>query len=89
MNTDDPQIEVIVEYDQFIAGRELSEIIEVLDGALWYEIEDEFLPPPFRYRYLYSRRSDEPPPSLFCITETSKGSLLITGIIGGAAAKYC
>lgn len=89
MNTDESQIEVIIEYDKFIAGRELAEIIEVLDEAVWYEMEDKFLQPPFRYRYSYFRRFDEPPPSLFCVTEVSRGSMLLTGIIGGATAKYC
>jgi hypothetical protein len=85
MPTEDAQIEVIVEYDGFIAGRELAEIIEVLDEALWYEIEDHIFPP---FGYRYRGRFDEPPP-FFCVTEVKKGSLILTGAIGGAAAAYC
>lgn len=86
MPTEENTIEVVIEYDGFIAGRELAEIIEVLDEALWYEMEEFFLPSPFRYRYL--RRYGEPPP-LFCISEAKRGSLILTGAIGGAAATYC
>src|SRR5215213_8954829 len=85
MPAEETQIEVVIEFDGFIAGRELSEIVEILDEALWYEIEDAVFPL-FRYRYM--RRFDEPPP-LFCISEAKKGSLLLTGVIGGAAATYC
>ena len=89
MPIEDQRIEVVIEYDEFIAGRELSEIIEILDEALWYEIEDEMMFPPFRYRHPFFRRFQESPPSLFCITEVNKGSLFLTGFIGGAAVKYC
>ena len=62
MNTDMPEIEVIIEYDGFIAGRELSEIIEVLDDALWYEIEDlVFLGAANCLRYLFAFHSSPSP----------------------------
>ena len=89
MPTDEQKIEVLIEYENFIAGRELSEIIEILDEALWYEIDSELFPIPFRYRFQLARRFSESPPPLFCITEVHKGSVLLTGIISGAAAKYC
>jgi hypothetical protein len=85
MPADEDYIEVIIEYEGFIAGRELSEIIEVLDEALWYEIENTF---PLPFRSSYFGRFREPPP-LFCISEANRGSLLLTGVIGGAAATYC
>src|SRR3954469_22627870 len=87
MSNNDPQIEVIVEYDQFIAGRELSEIIEVLDEALWYEIEEAILPMPLRYHF--PRILDQRPPSTFCIAEVKEGSLILVGAVGGAAVAYC
>jgi hypothetical protein len=86
MTTDNEQLEVLVEYDGFLAGRELAEILEVLDEAVWYELDEPFLSPSFRYRY--SRRFQEAPP-IFCLTEANKGSLLLTGMLGGAAATYC
>lgn len=92
MSSEDPQIEVIVEYDGFIAGRELSEIINILDEVLWFEVfryDFEARDIPRGYlAYRYFSRLNEPPP-LFCISEVGKGSLLLTGAIGGAAATYC
>jgi hypothetical protein len=92
MAPDEPQIEVVVEYDEFIAGRELSDIINVLDEVLWLEINryDQMAgrSPRAFIAYRYFSRFNEPPP-LFCISEVGKGSMLLTGAIGGAAATYC
>jgi hypothetical protein len=90
---DHQEIEIHIEYHEFIAGRELSEILELLDATLWYELlyefERDYFPPHFLYRHGVPRMLDEQPPSLFCVKEISKGSLLITGFLGGAAATYC
>jgi hypothetical protein len=68
MPSEHSEIEVHVEFDEFIAGRELSEILELLDAALWYEVVEEFDFPPFHFRYQYSRGFEGPPPALFCLT---------------------
>ena len=83
------EVEVLIEYDEFIAGRELSEILEVLDASLSYEIEREFDFPPFYFRHPYLRRFEERPSALFCVKKISDGSLIITGVLSGAAATYC
>lgn len=83
-----PEIEIIIEYEGFIAGRELSEIIEALDEALWDEIQEEELYPfPPRF-YTHGWRLREPTP-LVCISAVQEGSISLTCILGGVAAKYC
>ena len=83
------EIEIIVEYDEFLAGRELSELLDVLDSSLFNEIIDGFFPQPFPSPYFASHLPQESRPAFFCVKEVNRGSIFITGLIGGAAATYC
>jgi len=83
-------IEIEIEYSQFIAGREIIEILELCDEAIWAELAQLGWPPfwslpPRRYR----RTGLEELPPFFCVSHVGSGSLLISGILGGIALKYC
>ena len=78
-------IVIDVQYEDFFAGRELAEILEICDETVWEELFYEFGPfPPYYLGY-----SREGPPPIFCISQIKSGSLHIVGIIGTLAAKYC
>ncbi len=91
--TESHEIEIHIDYSDFIAGRELSEVLELLDASLWHELlydfDEPFLPARFFLWREFPRIFDDHAPSLFCVKETSKGSIVITALIGGAAFQYC
>lgn len=83
------EIEIIVEYDEFLAGRELAEIFDVLDSALFYEISEGYFPHPLLPPYFFPELPQESRPAFFCVKEVNRGSISIGGLVGGAAAIYC
>jgi hypothetical protein len=80
-----PEFNIIIDYDDFIAGRELAEIIEIADETLWEVLEELYYPVP------YIRRDwrRETPPSLVCVSEIRKGSMELICVLGTAAVIYC
>lgn len=89
MPSDSSTIEIEIEYHKFIAGREIAEVLEICDEAVWLEMEEFGWPGFYRFPTRYFMRPDLPPPPVFCISAIKEGSLLISGLIGGVALKYC
>jgi hypothetical protein len=83
-------IEIEIEYSEFIAGRELVDVLNLCDEAVWTELERLGWPPFWRFSVRRYRRPDlDDLPPFFCVSRVGSGSLLISSIIGGVALKYC